>query len=310
MSESVLETTEQLESLWSLGGLTWRELAQRVWQDMNDNDLLNRAYELAYNFLLAVFPMLLVLVALLGIFASEGGKLRNDLFYYLQIALPPPAYELVTRTLTEVVSAAGGGKLTFGLVFALYSGSAGMTQLMTTLNAAYAVRERRSWVKVHFISLALTLAISVLIILALILIVAGGYVLSLVAQRVGLNAVTYVAIKIVQWVLALAFVVCAFALIYYFAPNVHEQHWYWITPGSVVGVVIWALASGGLRLYLHFANSYSKTYGSLGGVMILMLWFYMTGLAFLFGGQINATIEHAAAEHGHVEAKAPGQKAA
>jgi membrane protein len=91
---------------------------------------------------------------------------------------------------------------------------------------------------------------------------------------------------------------------------VKERHWYWITPGSVIGVVLWALASAGLRAYLHFFNTYNRTYGSLGAVMILMLWFYVTGLAFLMGGQLNSTIEHAAAEHGHPEAKAPGQKAA
>lgn len=102
----------------------------------------------------------------------------------------------------------------------------------------------------------------------------------------------------------------AFAVIYYFAPDVEEQHWYWITPGSVVGVVLWMVASAALRAYLHFFNTYSKTYGSLGAVMILMLWFYITGLAFLVGGQINSTIEHAAAEHGHPEAKAVGRKAA
>ena len=107
-----------------------------------------------------------------------------------------------------------------------------------------------------------------------------------------------------------AFVITAFAVIYYFAPNVQEQRWYWITPGSLVGVAMWILASGVLRIYLHFGNSYSKTYGSLGAVIILMLWFYVTGLAFLIGGQINATIEHAAAEHGHPEAKLPGRKAA
>ena len=310
MTESVLNTGEQLSSLWSLGGLSWKELARRVWGGMEENDLLNRGYELAYNFLLAVFPMLLVLLALLGIFASEGSRLSNDLFYYFQVALPPSAYELVTHTLNEIVKASGGGKLTFGLVFALYSGSAGMTQLMTTLNAAYAVRERRSWVRVHLISLGLTLAISILIIVALFLVVGGGYVLNLVGRHIGLSSLAYVGIKVVQWVFALAFVVCAFAVIYYFAPNVYEQHWYWITPGSLVGVAIWVLASAGLRLYLHFSNSYSKTYGSLGAVMILMLWFYVTGLAFLIGGQINATIEHAAAEHGHIEAKAEGQKRA
>ena len=277
---------------------------------MNENDLLNRGYELAYNFLLAVFPMLLVLLALLGIFASEGSTLRNHLFYYVEVALPPSAYQLVTHTLDEIVRASGGGKLTFGLVFALYSGSAGMTQLMTTLNVAYAVRERRSWVKVHLISLGLTLAISILIIAALFLVVGGGYVLNLLAQHIGMSTLAYVGVKVIQWVFALAFVVVAFAVIYYFAPNIYEQHWYWITPGSLVGVAIWVAASASLRLYLHFSNSYSKTYGSLGGVMILMLWFYVTGLAFLIGGQINATIEHAAADHGHMEAQAEGQKAA
>ena len=113
-----------------------------------------------------------------------------------------------------------------------------------------------------------------------------------------------------QWTLGLTFIVLAFALIYYFAPDVKERHWYWITPGSVVGVVLWAIASAALRVYLHFFNSYSKSYGSLGAVIILMLWFYITGLAFLVGGEINSTIEHAAAEHGHPEAKPAGRKAA
>jgi membrane protein len=129
-------------------------------------------------------------------------------------------------------------------------------------------------------------------------------------KSVGLNTAAWILVKILQWALALAFVVFAFATIYYFAPNVHEQHWYWITPGSVVGVVLWAAGSVVMRLYLHFFNSYSKTYGSLGAVIILMLWFYLTGLSFLIGSQINATIEHAAAEHGHIEAKAPGEKVA
>jgi membrane protein len=122
--------------------------------------------------------------------------------------------------------------------------------------------------------------------------------------------VTYVAIKILQWVLAFVLVAVSFAVIYYFAPNVNEQRWYWVTPGSILGVLVWVLASASLRVYLHFANSYSKSYGSLGAVMILMLWFYVTGLAFLVGGQINAIIEHAAAESGHIEAKAEGEREA
>ena len=309
MSESTLSTEEQISSIWDLGGLAWRELARRVWGGTNQNDLFNRGYELAYNFLLAVFPLLLFLVALLGIFASQG-KLRNDLFFYLQQVLPPAAYKLVLNTLNEVTQNSGGGKITFGLFLALFSGSGGMTQLMSTLNEAYEVREGRSWLRVHLISLGLTIAMSVLIIAALLLVLAGGQVVEVIAAAVGLSSAGLVAAKILQWALALGFVVCAFAVIYYFAPDVKERHWYWITPGSVVGVLLWATASAVLRGYLHFFNSYSRTYGSLGAVIILMLWFYVTGLAFLVGGQLNSTIEHAAAEHGHPEAKPAGKKAA
>jgi membrane protein len=310
MTDSRLAIREQLQSLWSLGGLTWRELLCRVWGGINRNDLINRAYELAYNFLLAVFPMLLFLLGFLGIFAREGSQLRSDLFYYFQLVLPPAASKLLIQTLVDVTPITASGKLTFGLLFALYSGSAGMTQLISTLNAAYEVRESRSWLKVHLVSLALTLAMSALLILALFSVLAGHQVIASIGRAVGMNLPAFIFAKILQWALALAFVTCAFAVIYYFAPNVEEQHWYWLTPGSVLGVVFWAVASAVLRLYLYFFNSYSKTYGSLGAVIILMLWFYVTGLSFLLGSQVNATIEHAAAEHGHIEAKAPGRKAA
>ncbi len=310
MTASWLNTEEQISSIWALGELTWRELARRVWRGINQNDLLNRAYELAYNFLLAVFPMLVFLVALLGALASQGSKLTNDLFLYIQLALPPLAFQLLVKTLNEVTQNAFGGKLTFGLLFALLIASGGMTQLISTLNAAYGVRETRSWLRVHLTSLGLTVAMSLLIVAALLLVLTSGQLLESLGQAVGLTTVTFVTVKILRWALALGFVVFAFAAIYYFAPDVEEQHWYWITPGSVVGVLLWAAASAGLRAYLHFFDTYSKTYGSLGAVIILMLWFYVTGLAFLVGGQINATIEHAAAEHGHIEAKAPGRKAA
>ena len=310
MSESVLSTEQQIASLWELGGLSWRELFQQVWSGTNKNDLLNRAYELAYNFLLAVFPLLLCLVAVLGLFASEGSKLQADLFFYFQQALPPAAYHLVVRTLNEITVNSGGGKITLGLLLALISGSGGVTQLMSTLNAAYEVREARSWIKVHLISLGLTIAMSLLIIAALLLILAGGWLIGLIVKDLGLSTGFLVAGRVLQWTVALAFVVLAFAVIYYFAPDVKVQHWYWITPGSVVGALVWAFASTVLRAYLHFFNIYSKTYGSLGAVMILMLWFYITGLAFLLGGQINSTIEHAAAEKGQPEAKAVGRKAA
>jgi membrane protein len=310
MAESKLSAAEQISSIWALGGLSSRELARRVWGGADQNDLLNRAYELAYNFMLALFPLLLFLIALLGIFAAEGSSLRENLFFYFQQAVPPSAYHLVVSTLNEITQSSGGGKLTFGLLFALYTGSGGMTQLMFTLDAAYEVRESRSWLKVRLISLGLTIAMTFLLIVALLFVFAGGKLFAWTGLVLGLHSAFSILTGVLQWTFALIFVVLAFALIYYYAPDVKEQHWYWITPGSVVGVLLWAAASAVLRAYLHFFNTYTKTYGSLGAVIILMLWFYVTGLAFLIGGQINSTIEHAAAEHGHPEAKAVGQKAA
>jgi membrane protein len=99
-------------------------------------------------------------------------------------------------------------------------------------------------------------------------------------------------------------------VLYFFGPDVEQRKWYWITPGSVLGVLIWLLASIGVRVYLHFFNSYAKTYGSLGAVMILMLWLYVTGISIMLGGEINAEIEHAAAEKGRADAKAEGEKEA
>jgi membrane protein len=153
-------------------------------------------------------------------------------------------------------------------------------------------------------------AISILVIGALTLVLAGSHIADFVGAKLHLGSIAVMGWKGLQWPAALFFILFAFALIYFYAPNVKEQRWYWVTPGSVFGVLIWLAASFGFRVYLHFFNGYSSTYGSLGAVIILLVWFYVTGLAFLIGGEINAQIEHAAAERGHPEAKAEGEKIA
>jgi len=141
-------------------------------------------------------------------------------------------------------------------------------------------------------------------------VLSGGYLANIAGAHFGLRTYAIIGWKVAQWVVAAAFITFSFSLIYYFGPDVKEQHWYWITPGSVLGVLLWIAVSFGFRLYLHFFNSYSRTYGSLGAVMILLMWLYVTGFSFLVGGEINAQIEHAAARRGHPEAKAPGEKKA
>ena len=116
-------------------------------------------------------------------------------------------------------------------------------------------------------------------------------------------------IKIAQWPVAIALVLLGFALVYFFAPDVKEQKWHWITPGAIIGVALWLAASFALKIYLHFFDRYSATYGSLGAVIVLLLWFYVLGASLLFGAEINSVIEDAAAAEGHPDAKFKGEKA-
>jgi len=138
----------------------------------------------------------------------------------------------------------------------------------------------------------LTIALAALMIVGLVLALYGGRIGQALFAHFGVGDVFRIAWKVLQWPVSFAAMFFSFSLVYYFAPNVEERKWYWVTPGSVVGVTLWLLASLGFRLYLHFFNSYSATYGSLGAVVILMLWLYITGLAILVGGEVNWVIEN------------------
>jgi len=299
----------EMASLWRLGGLSWVALAKRVWNEVQDDNVFGRAAELSYYFLLALFPFLIFLTSIIGLVLGSGTGTRHMLFNYLARIMPPSAFQLIDNTMYEVSSASGGGKLSFGLLAALWAASNGLTAITDSLNTAYDLTESRSWWKRRLVSIGLTMALSVLIIGALTLVVGGGRIAEWLAGVYGFGPVFPVAWKIIQWPVVLAFMTLAFALIYYFAPDIREQKWKWLTPGAVIGVALWLLVSIAFRGYLHFFNSYSATYGSLGAVIILMLWFYFTGAAVLIGGETNSEIENAAAKQGEPEAKEKGEKA-
>lgn len=272
-----------------------------------EGDVSSEASGLAFNFILAFFPLLMFFVSLFGLFAARGGELKASLFFYLSKLLPGPSFHLVNRTIDEIVRNSSGGKIIFGIVSALWFASGGMSSIISALNNSYEVRERRSWIKVRLLSLVLTIAISTLTISALILVLIGDVIADFVGAHVHF-ALLVAAWDVFQYPVALLFVVVSFSLIYFYGPDLKEQHWYWITPGSLLGVVLWLMASLGFRAYLHYFNSYGRTYGSLGAVILLLVWLYVAGFAFLLGGKINAEIEHAAAENGHPEAKAAGER--
>lgn len=296
-------------SMWGFGGLTWKALGKRVWHEMNEDDVWGKAAQLSYYFLLALFPLLLVMMALLGIFADRGTELRDSLISYLGQVMPASAGELVHKTVDELTNSAGAGKVSFGLLATVWAASNGMGAISETLNTAYEVKESRPYWKVRLVAIGLTAALALLIISALALLLYGFEIADAIATWAGLSGVFTVTWKIAQWPIILFFILLAFNLIYYFAPDLKEQEWKWVTPGAAIGVALWLLISFGFKTYLKYFNSYSATYGSLGALIIMMLWFYFTGLAIMIGGEINSEIENAAAEAGDPEAKEKGEKA-
>jgi membrane protein len=294
----------------SLGGFSWGELAKRVYKESLEDDVLGRAAQLSYYFLLALFPALLFLTSLLGYFAGENLQLRTDLFRYLSTVLPGDASQLIAKTVNDVTQGSGGGKLSFGILATLWAASNGMGAISESLNVAYDVKEGRPWWKSRLVAIGLTLSLSFLIISALVLVLYGHNLADALAVKLGLGAAFAFVWKIVQWPIVFGFVLLAFALIYYFAPDVRTQNWKWLTPGALLGVTLWLLISFAFKTYLTYFNSYSATYGSLGAVIILMLWFYFTGAAILVGGEMNAEIENALAKRGARGAKEKGEKIA
>jgi membrane protein len=298
-----------MASTWSLNGQTWSDFFKRVWSDIGNDDIFGRAAQLSYYFLLALFPLLLFLTSTIGLVMGAGTGLRHSLFNYLSQVLPASASSLVSTTMFEVSESSGGGKVSFGILAALWAASAGMGAVSESLNAAYHVKETRPWWKQRLTAVGLTIALSLLIISALVLVLYGGKIADFLAATYGFGGTFVIGWKVLQWPIVLAFLLVGFALIYYWAPDLADQDWKWVTPGSAVAVGLWLLVSFGFRLYLHYFDSYSKTYGSLGAVIVLMLWFYFTGAAILIGGEVNSDLEDEAAKKGEPDAKEKGEKA-
>ena len=275
---------------WRLGGLGLGELGRRVWNELTKDEVSDRAASLSYYFLFALFPALLFLTALLGYLPVEG--LQDRLLAYAGDMLPPDAFSTLERTLDEIVGEKRSGLLSIGVLAALWAGSNGMASVMSTMNAVYGVIERRSWLRRRLVAVALTAGFSVFIIASLALIVFGGVIGGWIANWFGLGDVFKVLWNVLSVVIVIACALVGIELVYYLAPA-GERHWQWFTPGATLALVAWLAMSFGLRAYVaHFAN-YSATYGSIGGVILLMLWLYLTSYVLLVGAEVDAEIDAA-----------------
>jgi membrane protein len=291
---------ESRPSPWQFGGLGVTELGRRVLAEIRDDDCLGRAAQLAYYFLFALFPFFLFLTTLLGYLPIPD--LLDRLLETLGQMLPGEALRLVEDNVRQLVTGQRGGLLSFGILAALWTSSSALTAIIDSLNRAYDVEEGRPVWKVRLIAMGITVGLSVFIVVALVLLTFGPQLGRWVAGLVGLGRVFEVTWNVVRWPVIVGLLVVAIALLYYFAPDV-EQEWTWITPGSACAVLGWLLASLGFAFYVNRFGSYNATYGSIGAVIVLLTWMYVTGLFILIGGEINAEIEHAAPG-----GKDPGEK--
>jgi membrane protein len=278
-----------MPSLWKFGGLSPIALTQRAIKKLGDDELSTRSAALSYYFILALFPMFLFLISLIGLFAGPGSELRETILS-LGRMVPGAASGLVHGIVSETSRSASDIKATAGILGALWAASAGMTAVVESRNVVYELRETRPWWKQKLTVVGLTVALAALIISALVLVLYGGKIGQTLATYVGQGDVFKVAWEILHWPVTFGAMFMSFSVIYYFGPNARGK-WHWVTPGAALGVALWLVASLGFRMYLKFFNSYAATYGSLGAVIILLLWLYITGAAVLLGAELNSIIE-------------------
>ena len=284
--------------------LSWTELIKRTIGQISKDNVLGLAAQLSFYLLLALVPAILFLVALSSFFP---GHMVEQLIAQLSGVAPPAMVDLLRAQLQSIAEGQQGGLLTFGVLMALWSSSAAIVGAIDAMNRVYDIEEGRPWWRVRLTAISLTLALAALVIISMGLVIAGPVLAEWMAAHFGLGPVFEWSWKIVQWPLVVVLITVGLGLLNYYGPDA-EQDWQWITPGALLATLLWLIASLAFRLYVTNFADYNATYGALGGVIVLMLWFYISGVAVLVGSEMNAEIEHASPHGKDAGEKVPGQK--
>src|SRR3954452_17707592 len=273
-----------------LGKRSWMGVLRRTVKEFKDDNLTDWAAALTYYGVLAIFPALLALISVLGLI---GPSATQPLIDNLGSVAPGPAKDIVTSALRNIQRSQGAAGVAFavGLAIALWSASGYVAAFMRASNAIYGVEEGRP--------LWQTLPTRVLLTIVLLLLVAviavgetfTGPLAKEAGTVIGLGSAALTVWDIAKWPVILLGVITMFALLYFSAPNVRHPKFRWISPGSVLGVVIWLAASAGFAFYVSNFASYNKTYGALGGVIVFLVWLWISNIAILLGAELNAELE-------------------
>ncbi len=274
----------------ALTGFQWKSFAVRLYYKTVDTDVFGRAAQTAFYFSFSIFPLIYFLVSALGLALGSAEGLKDELFNYLNQVMPGSAFELVLKTVDEIVANSSGGKVTVGLAITLWSSSAGVDALRNALNAVYQLKERRSWLRTKTESLALTLVVTVLAAVVLAIVFYGWQVVGFVSLKLGIPISSPLILTSVQWVSIILVMLLSFEIVYNLLPDFRKFKWIWISPGSLVAIVSWLILTSLFSFYITSFNSYDRAYGSLGAVIILMFWLYLTALVVMFGGAINSVL--------------------
>ncbi|MBT2639578.1 MULTISPECIES: YihY/virulence factor BrkB family protein [unclassified Bacillus (in: firmicutes)] len=241
------------------------------------------AAQQAYYYMLALFPLLILMIAIVPYLNIDPQKAIN----VVNTLLPSQSAELLRDNVVKLVSERNGGLLTFGIIGTLWSASSGMNAFIKAMNIAFDVKETRSFIKARLVSIMLTFGLILAFVVALLLPVFGKVILDAVESIVHIPEPFDIVFNIVRWVVAIVVMAAVLAGLYRVAPNKHYPFKH-VIPGAIFATIVWQLISLGFSFYVSNFGNYSATYGSIGGVIVLMLWLFLTGLALVLGGEINA----------------------
>lgn len=288
-----------------LGRPAWGEALKRTVRELRDDDVTDWAAALTYYGVLSIFPALLALVSVLGLL---GRSTTQALVDNLGQLAPGPAREIVTTAIQDLQRSQGAAGVLFvvGLAVALWSASGYVAAFMRASNAIYDVEEGRPiWIKGP-VRLGVTLVLLVLLAISALAVVLTGGLADQVGRLLGIGTTAVTVWDIAKWPVLLVIVSLMFAILYWASPNVRQPGFRWLSPGGLLAVVVWLLASGVFAFYVANFGSYNKTYGTVGGVIIFLVWLWISNIAVLLGAELNAELVRGRQiEAGHPPAEEP-----
>ncbi|HEY8775492.1 MAG TPA: YihY/virulence factor BrkB family protein [Gaiellaceae bacterium] len=274
----------------------WLDVLKRAGRQFLADDCMGLAQQVAFSSLLAFLPTVILLIGLLGLFGSGA---FDSLERFVGSVAPHGVTDMIALAKKDAAQNKGGSAIAFvvGTFGAVWAASGAMGAVLKAVNRAYNRIETRPFWKVRLIAIVLVVATGLATTGVFLLIVFGGSLGDALVSRTGLGGGFKLFWNIARWPIAFAAVLLFFSLVYYLAPNLEQRNWRWVSPGSLVGSVMWLVLSGLFAVYTTFSGSYAKTYGSIAGAIILLLWLNYSAWAILFGAELNAELDRQADIH-------------